>query len=90
MRGVWDGRRLISESWVDAALSPCACNERYGYMWWLNTHQVAWKGASASAFAAQGAGGNVICVVPEHDLVVVTRWAGDVAGVVNRVIEAIA
>jgi len=40
--------------------------------------------------SASGAGGNVVAVVPEHDLVVVTRWAGDPASVVNRVIEAIA
>jgi CubicO group peptidase (beta-lactamase class C family) len=88
-QGVWEGRRLISQAWIEAALTPCACNPRYGYMWWLNTDRVAWKNASSDAFAAQGAGGNVICVVPEHDLVVVTRWAGDVPGVVNRVIEAI-
>lgn len=88
-RGEWNGRRLLSEAWIDAALTPCSRNERYGCMWWLNTKQVAWSNASPRAFSAQGAGGNVICVVPEHDLVVVTRWAGDVAGVVNQVIDAI-
>jgi CubicO group peptidase (beta-lactamase class C family) len=36
-----------------------------------------------------GAGGNVVLVEPERDLVVVTRWCADVAGVVERVIGAI-
>ena len=87
--GSWDGRRILSQGWVDAALSPCGLNPSYGFLWWLNTGRRFWQRASPSAFAALGAGGNLVCVVPEHDLVVVTRWAGDAAGVVNRVIEAL-
>ena len=89
-RGDWAGRQLLSESWIDAALTPCGIRDIYGYMWWLNTGQRTWAAASEGAFSASGAGGNVVAVVPEHDLVVVTRWAGDAAGVVNRVIGAIA
>ncbi len=59
-------------------------------MWWRNPGGQTWAAASEGAFSASGAGGNVIAVVPEHDLVVVTRWAGDSAGVVDRVIEALA
>ncbi len=54
-------------------------------MWWLNTGQRTWPAASEGAFSASGAGGNVVAVVPEHDLVVVTRWAGDAAGVVDAI-----
>jgi len=44
-------------------------------MWWLNTKRQLYPAASAGAFAAHGAGGNVVVVEPEHDLVIVTRVA---------------
>ena len=88
-RGEWHGRRILSEESIDAALTPCPVNRRYGCLWWLNGDRQAWPRASERAFAAIGAGGNVVCVVPEHRLVVVTRWAGDAAGVVDRVIAAL-
>lgn len=83
-RGCWNGTRIISKDSIDDALNPCPANPRYGLLWWLNTYGKAW--ASPTAFAALGAGGHGVYVVPEHDLVVVTRWAGDAAGIVERVI----
>ena len=88
-RGSWQGRRILSTDAVDAALKPCPVNPRYGSLWWLNTDHETWPRASEHAFAAIGAGGNLACVVPEHRLIVVARWAGDAAGVVNRVIAAL-
>lgn len=87
-RGQWHGGRIFSEASIDQALTPCPVNQRYGFLWWLNEDRQAWPRASERAFAAIGAGGNLVCVVPEHRLVVVTRWAGDAAGVVDRVIAA--
>lgn len=89
-RGEWNGQRLLSESWIDEATTPSDVNERYGYMWWLNTGQQLYSGGPASAYGAHGAGGNAIYVDPENDLVVVTRWAGDRSEVVNRVVAALA
>ncbi|MDA0350614.1 MAG: serine hydrolase [Chloroflexi bacterium] len=88
-RGEWNGRRLLSEAWIEESLTPSEVSDRYGYLWWLNTGQQLYSGAPASAFAAQGAGGNIVFVDPEHDLVVVTRWAGDRSELVNRVIAAL-
>lgn len=87
--GEWDGQRLVSEEWIDESTVPCEVNDRYGYMWWLNTGQQLYE-APSSSFAAHGAGGNVVLIDPEDELVVVTRWAGDRAGVVNRVVAALA
>ena len=87
--GRWGRRTILSESWIEAALAPCSANPRYGFLWWLNTNRQAWPRASERAFAALGAGGNLVCVVPEHALVVVTRWAGDPNGVVDRVLAAL-
>jgi CubicO group peptidase (beta-lactamase class C family) len=88
-RGTWDGKPVLSSEWIQRATTPCDVNPVYGYMWWLNTDRMLHPAASPASFAAQGAGGNVVLVDPERDLVVVTRWLEDVVGVVERVIAAI-
>ena len=88
-RGVWDGKRILSEDWIDRATTPCPIQPGYGYLFWLNTGRRTFPAASERAFAARGAGGNDVVVEPEHDLIVVTRWSADPPGVVERVIEAI-
>ena len=89
-RGRWRGRRLLSERWLADALAPCAANPRYGFLWWLNTGRKAWPAASRDAFAALGAGGNLVWVEPAADLVLVARWAGDPDGLVARALDALA
>jgi CubicO group peptidase (beta-lactamase class C family) len=74
-RGKWDGTRLLSESWIDAATAPSEPNPNYGYMWWLNQKgSRQWKGVPNSVYYAAGFGGNFIVVCPEQDLVMVLRW----------------
>jgi CubicO group peptidase (beta-lactamase class C family) len=73
-RGRWAGRRILSEKWVDLMTTPTPIKPVYGFMWWLNTDAKQYPGATARSFFALGAGGNVIWVAPELDLVVVTRW----------------
>lgn len=74
--GKWKDRQLVSEKWVKAVQQPSVPNKNYGYLWWLNTDK-KWKDASPSAFSAQGYGGNYIIIDPEHDLLLVARWADD-------------
>lgn len=73
-RGVWNGRRLVSERWVAESLKPCPLNVSYGFLWWLNTDRIRTPSAPASSFFASGAGGNLTWIDPEHDIVAVTRW----------------
>ena len=73
-RGAWDGKRLLSEEWVERATTPCAVYENYGFLFWLNADRTLWPSAPESAFAFLGAGQNVVWVDPEHELVVVLRW----------------
>jgi CubicO group peptidase (beta-lactamase class C family) len=73
-RGTWDGRRLLSERWIDLSLAPSPLRPVYGYMWWLNTAQAQYPAASAESFFALGAGGNVIWIDPATDIVAVVRW----------------
>jgi CubicO group peptidase (beta-lactamase class C family) len=76
-RGLWGNTRLLSEAWITMATTPTDIMPTYGYMWWLNPEQRMYSNAPATAFFARGAGGNIIWVDPEHDLVVVTRWLDD-------------
>ena len=74
-RGEWNGRRILSERWVDMAIEPTDIAPHYGYMWWLSRNRRGiFPGSPDSSFFALGSGGNMIWVAPEYDLVVVTRW----------------
>lgn len=61
-RGMWDNHQIIAETWIDEskAMNP----NHYGYLWWLRQED------GVFAYSALGDGGNVICCIPEKDLVV--------------------
>jgi hypothetical protein len=64
----------------------------YGFMnWFLNTGRRRWPSAPASTFCHLGSGTNLICALPEDDLVVVARWirGNAVDGLLQRVIAAV-
>jgi len=76
--GVWGGRRLLPEGWVDYARTPApaANNGTYGAHFWLNEAPAPeqWKmlpGAPPSVFAAEGASFQLVAIAPSRDLVVV-------------------
>ena len=70
--GRWQGRQVISETWVRRSVSPHA-NARddtdYGYLWWLQTFHVG--GRSIPTYGMYGTGGNKVFVLPEQGVVVV-------------------
>jgi CubicO group peptidase (beta-lactamase class C family) len=78
-RGVWNGRRILSEAWIERMLTPCALNRNYGYLWWLNTGRALYPSASAVSYFARGAGGNLTWIDPDNDLVAVLRWTDPAA-----------
>lgn len=78
-RGVWNGRRILSEAWIERMLEPCSLHAQYGYLWWLNTGGGLYPSASAAGYCARGAGGNLTWIDPEHDLVAVLRWTDPAA-----------
>src|SRR5687767_6643975 len=90
-RGVWGGRRILSERWVQMALRPTPVEPGYGFMnWFLNTGRKRLPSAPESAFIHLGNGTNMIYVDTEHDLVIVARWIdnGAIDGLVSRVLAA--
>lgn len=74
-RGVWNGERLLPESWVDfsrtAAPSTAQFGNFYGGQWWLV--QDARTDVPQDAYTMAGAQGQYAIVVPSHDLVIVRR-----------------
>jgi CubicO group peptidase (beta-lactamase class C family) len=69
--GEWEGERVVSHEWVDQATSdhleiPEPGGMGYGFQWWVT------EAGGAPAAVAMGYGGQLIEVVPDHDLVVVT------------------
>jgi CubicO group peptidase (beta-lactamase class C family) len=66
--GVWDGRRILPEGWVDYARTETPRQpieeQAYGAHWWLGLN-------GPGSFSAQGYEGQYIAVVPELDLVAV-------------------
>jgi CubicO group peptidase (beta-lactamase class C family) len=79
-RGVWQGRRVISEEWVEESVRKHV--ERsdgwYGYQWWLERHP--WKGGLVESYSARGLGGQFIFVFTELDLVVVLTGGNQYTG----------
>jgi len=70
--GVWNGKQLLNKAYIDEATTAHATvnkMESYGYFWWIN--QIKVKGKTYEVKTAFGAGGQMIYVVPEFDMVVV-------------------
>jgi CubicO group peptidase (beta-lactamase class C family) len=90
--GVWGGRRLLPEGWIEALRTPNDINDGYGFLWWLNTAGRKWPAAAVSAYAAVGAGSNIVWIDPQNDLILVARWIDQnvVSDLVGHIVEAIA
>ena len=91
-QGVWGGRRLLDAAWLDESRKPCAINPQYGLLWWLNAGRAQFPSAPESAYAARGAGSNVIFIEPEHDLIAVVRWIdrASVPEFIQRLMQSLA
>jgi CubicO group peptidase (beta-lactamase class C family) len=89
-RGVWNGKRLLSEDWVDAATSLQTASggnpdsnwdAGYGYQFWRN---------KVTGFRADGAFGQFSFVLPQYDVVLaVTSGTSNMAGVMDTVWEVL-
>jgi CubicO group peptidase (beta-lactamase class C family) len=81
-RGSLNGRRLLSESWVDRAILPNVTlnDPRYGYQLWLNGggDSLRWPDLPADAYAMTGNRSQVVMMVPSAGLVIVRLgWSSD-------------
>ena len=99
--GVWDGRRLLPEGWVDYSRTPApaANNGVYAAHLWVNLSPKAGQfqpltGSPSSAFCMSGNGGQFVAMMPGRDLIVVrlgemqaSTWA-DVHAIIAAVASA--
>lgn len=70
--GVWNGKRVISESWVRTSTKPHVRIDdetEYGYLWWLKSFTAGEK--EFAAFYMSGNGGNKIVAFPQLKMAVV-------------------
>jgi len=101
-KGLYNGERIVSESWINQASTNYISTNNvvpyltdYGYYWWLGSEK------GFDFYMAMGYGGQFICVVPELNLVVVAtcdfRGIGSQAGqnwntiidiIMNNVLDA--
>ena len=71
--GVWDGKQIISRSWVEESVKKhfgLPNGDRYGYGWWSSVDK------TGMSFFAQGKGGQWIVVNPGFNIIVVTTGGG--------------
>lgn len=84
-RGVWEGRRVVSEAWVDRLVAPRVdtgttlfdldgAGTSYGLGWWTGTLTIA--GRAHRWASTVGNGGQRVFLVPDLERVVVLT-AGD-------------
>ena len=61
--GIHNGKQILSKSWIKESteMNP----NQYGYLWWLREED------GIFSYCAMGDGGNMICCIPEKELVVV-------------------
>lgn len=74
--GVWDGRRILPEGWVEYSRTPAAADpsRRYGAHFWLGVPSGADAPVSslpAGSLQAAGHEGQFVTIVPSHQAVIV-------------------
>ncbi len=87
--GRWNGQRVLPESWIKESIrpvTPFGDGSGYGYMWWINAESSKRFGLSlapgatpSGSYAAEGAGAQILFVLPSKNLVIVHRGDTDFA-----------
>jgi CubicO group peptidase (beta-lactamase class C family) len=87
LRGMYNGKRIVSEEWINRASSFKITTNNiepfgpgYGYLWWIgNAHGQDYS-------FANGYGGQFIVVTPDLNLIVVAtnKWSGVASTIANQ------
>jgi CubicO group peptidase (beta-lactamase class C family) len=64
-RGIWHGKRILPAGWVEQTMTRGPVSPQYGLMWWLDIDP-----HGHPTWIARGSEGQLIPVVPEHQLVI--------------------
>jgi len=75
-KGKWEGKQVVPEDWIRESFkmhvdfgNPDQDVVGYGYFWWIQRPDPQGDGQEY-IYAARGAHGQYIFIVPEHDMVV--------------------
>lgn len=74
--GKWRGNQIVSSSWVKQATKEyisLGAGVGYGFQWWIWNEKIGER--IVRRYQAQGMGGQIICVVPEFNAVIVMTGA---------------
>jgi CubicO group peptidase (beta-lactamase class C family) len=76
--GVWNGRRILPEGWVEYTLTPSGnvpTGRSYGAQVWLNFNpgsgELSWPSLPPDTFAMRGHQGQFVVGIPSQGLIVV-------------------
>lgn len=76
-KGVFNGRRIVSEGWIEQSTKSQINVDNifdYGFLWWIGKSQTA---PGLNIIIANGWGSQFIIILPEYDIVVVTTGANN-------------
>ena len=62
-KGIYGGKQIVSEDYIQQAISPSRCQPSYGYLWWLRK----------DGYGCKGFGGQNITVLPKKKIVAVIQ-----------------
>jgi CubicO group peptidase (beta-lactamase class C family) len=71
--GHWQGKQIVSKTWLRESMKQQAPDRTYGYQWWLGQLPVGDR--RIVTYGAQGRGGQFILAMPDLQLVAIcTGW----------------
>jgi CubicO group peptidase (beta-lactamase class C family) len=69
--GVFDGKRILPEGWVDYTISPASTSQgKYGSLFWLNGSDEL-PSAPRNTYMCEGHDGQKIIIMPDQELIIV-------------------
>lgn len=76
--GVWNGKRLLPEQWIDYTTANAKGSEgKYGAHFWLNLNGVDFPNAPHDMFYAAGHQGQYVFIIPSKNIVIVRMGTDD-------------
>lgn len=67
--GIFEGRQVVSQEWVNLSITPSSLAPFYGYLWWLDNN------SNNKNYAATGDFGQLTIVFPDLKLVYIRKQA---------------
>lgn len=89
-KGVWNGKRILSEAWVNEATHFVSDNSMNGTPDWCSGYGYQFWMMSREGFRGDGAFGQLCIVLPERDMVIAVQTElGDMQREIDNVMELV-